>query len=120
PKTAETPDPETYPSDDLEKILDIGPDWPPEERSRLLRVLRNRSSAFGFDDRLGKSHIEFSFDLKPGARPVAVPMYGASPAKREVIDKQHDKWLAMEVIEPSTSPWAAPVLIAYRNGKPRF
>ena len=55
-----------------------------------------------------------------GTRPVSLPMYAASPAKREVIDKQHDAWLALDVIEPSLSPWAAPVLIAYRNGKPRF
>ncbi|KAI0058052.1 hypothetical protein BV25DRAFT_1768945, partial [Artomyces pyxidatus] len=120
PKTAESPDPTVYPSDLLEEILDIGPDWPASERAKLLNVLRERKLAFGFDDRLGQSKTEFTVDLKPDAQPVAVPMYGASPAKREVIDKQHDKWLAMEVIEPSNSPWAAPVLIAYRNGKPQF
>src|SRR5258708_38214499 len=47
-------------------------------------------------------------------------MYRASSQKREVIDAQIDKWLEQEVIEPSKSPWAAPVIIVYRNCKPQF
>ena len=46
--------------------------------------------------------------------------YHASPAKREVIDKQVDDWLAKEVIEPSKSAWGFPVIVVYRNGKPRL
>jgi hypothetical protein len=37
-----------------------------------------------------------------------------------VIDSQLEKWFEQGVIEPSSSPWSAPVVIAYRNGKPRF
>ena len=37
-----------------------------------------------------------------------------------VIDKQMDKWIKQDVIESSVSPWGAPVVIAYHNGKPRF
>lgn len=47
-------------------------------------------------------------------------MYTASPAKRAVIDEQLKTWLTQEVIEESKSPWSAPVVIMYRNGKPRF
>jgi hypothetical protein len=36
------------------------------------------------------------------------------------MDKQITKWLELGVIKPSKSPWSAPVVIAYRNGKPRF
>ena len=36
------------------------------------------------------------------------------------MDEQMDKWFEQDVIEPSISPWSAPVVIAYRNGKPRF
>ena len=36
------------------------------------------------------------------------------------MDEQLDKWFEQDVIEPSKSPWSAPVVIAYRNGKPRF
>jgi hypothetical protein len=47
-------------------------------------------------------------------------MYSSSPEKKRVIDAQLEKWYEQGVIEPSLSPWSAPVVIAYRNGKPRF
>ena len=45
-------------------------------------------------------------------------LYDASPAKCEVIDKQLDLWLSQGVIEESKSPWGAPIIIVYHNGKP--
>jgi hypothetical protein len=45
-------------------------------------------------------------------------MYAASPLKREVIDKQMDLWFERKVIEPSVSPWGAPCVVVFRNGKP--
>src|SRR5258708_15334114 len=47
-------------------------------------------------------------------------MYGASSQKREIINTQIDKWLEQDIIEPSKSPWVAPVVIVYRNSKPQF
>ena len=49
-----------------------------------------------------------------------MPMYSASPEKRAIINEQIDTWFEQGVIEPSKSPWSAPVVIAYRNGKPKF
>jgi len=36
------------------------------------------------------------------------------------MDVQLNTWFEQGVIELSISPWSAPVVIAYRNGKPRF
>jgi hypothetical protein len=47
-------------------------------------------------------------------------MYAASPLKREVINKQMDLWFEREVIELSVSPWGAPCVVVFRNGKPRL
>jgi len=47
-------------------------------------------------------------------------MYGSFLEKRQVMDEQIDKWFEQGIIEPSISPWSAPVVIAYRNGKLRF
>jgi hypothetical protein len=58
--------------------------------------------------------------MKPEAKPVSLPPFHASPANREVIDKQMESWIKLGVIEPSKSPWGAPVFIVYRNGKPRM
>ncbi|TFY54605.1 hypothetical protein EVJ58_g8762 [Rhodofomes roseus] len=120
PKTAELPDWENYPSSEMEKLLDIGPEWPPEQRERLVSMLQSNQAAFAFDGRLGQNPTEVEIKLQADSKPISLPMYSASPAKREVIDKQHEAWLNLDVIEPSNSPWGAPVLIAYRNGKPRL
>ncbi|KDR65782.1 hypothetical protein GALMADRAFT_31899, partial [Galerina marginata CBS 339.88] len=83
-------------------------------------MLRSHVNAFGFDGRLGHHPGKVGIRTKEGQKPIALPMYGTSPAKRKIIDEQIDKWFEQEVIEPSNSPWGAPVVIAYRNGKPRF
>ena len=83
-------------------------------------MLKQHQRAFGFDGRLGHHPSKVHIRTADGQVPIAVPMYGASPAKRAVMDEQLDKWFKQDVIEPSKSPWSAPVVIAYCNGKPLF
>ncbi|EJD42619.1 hypothetical protein AURDEDRAFT_30855, partial [Auricularia subglabra TFB-10046 SS5] len=83
-------------------------------------LLRKHVLAFGFDDRLGHLEVNAKIRTKPDVDPIALPMHGASPEKRQVIEDQLRKWFELGVIEDSISPWAAPVVIVYRNGKPRF
>jgi len=120
PKISEPGDPTTIDSKDFDSAFDISKDLPPEIRTRLLEVLRKHIAAFGFDDRLGNHPANVAIPVLPGTRPISVPMYSASPAKRQVIDDQINKWIEQEVIQPSKSPWGAPVVIVYRNRKPRF
>ena len=76
--------------------------------------------AFSLDGRISKySDIKYSIKLVDNATPVSLPPYHASPEKRQVIDKQLDKWFAQEAIQPSDTPWGAPVIVVYKNGKPR-
>ena len=83
-------------------------------------MLEKRIKAFGFDGRLGHLETKCYVRTKEGAEPVAVPMYGSSPAKRQAMDEQIDQWFNQGVIEASKSPWSAPVVMVYRNGKARF
>lgn len=83
-------------------------------------MLERWKGAFGFDGRLGHHPSKVHIWTVDGQVPIAVPMYASSPAKRAVMDEQLDKWFELGVIKPSKSPWSAPVVIAYRNGKPRF
>ncbi|GJE95785.1 hypothetical protein PsYK624_119730 [Phanerochaete sordida] len=119
PKTAEVPDPTIYPSDKMQEILDVGA-VPEHLKSKVWEMLRRRQKAFSFDGRLGHLPTRVHIRTVDGLQPIAVPMYGSSPAKRLVIEEQLAKWFEQDVIEPSISPWSAPVVIAYRNGKPRF
>ena len=69
--------------------------------------------SFGLDDRLGHLDAKVQIPLIPGAKPILLPPFPSSPAKREIIDKQTDKWIQLGIIEPSKSPCAAPAFIVY-------
>ena len=119
PKTAAMPDPDVYPSDQLEELIDVG-SLPDHLKEDAWTMLRRRIKAFGFDGRLGSLPAKVHIRTIDGQVPISVPMYHASPQKCEIIDEQLNTWFEQGVIEPSKSPWSAPVVIAYRNGKPRF
>ena len=120
PKTAQPSTEPVYPSERLRELISVDPELSEGERDALYKVLERNQRAFGFDGRLGHLASRVHIDLKPGTKPISMPPYAASPAKREIIDKQIDLWLSQEVIEESKSPWGAPVIIVLRNGKPRL
>ncbi len=113
------PDLETYSSEDLRELLDVR-DLPNDLATEAWEMLEKHKLAFGFDGRLGNHPTKARIRTKEEAQPISLPMYASSPAKRQVIDQQIDLWYQQGIIEPSKSPWGAPVIIAYRNGKPRF
>jgi hypothetical protein len=113
PKTAD-PGPEK-----LREVIDLDPLLEAQQREALYKVVEQNQAAFGFDGRLGHLKSEVHIELMPGTKPILMPPYYGSPAKRDVIDKQIDLWLSQGVIEESRSPWGAPVIIIYRNNKPR-
>ena len=119
PKTAAMPDLTDYPSAHMEQLIDVGT-LPDHLKEQAWDMLHKRQKAFRFDGRLGHLPTKVHIQTVDGQVPIAVPMYGSSPEKRWVMDEQIDKWFEQGVIEPSVSPWSAPVVIASRNGKPRF
>jgi hypothetical protein len=119
PKTADPGPDQVYPSEKLREVVDVDPQLDQAQREALYKVVERNQAAFGFDGRLGHLQTEVHIDLLPGSKPISMPPYYASPAKREAIDKQINLWLEQGIIEESRSPWGAPVIIVYRNNKPR-
>ncbi len=119
PKTASMPDPVIYPFSSMCDLLDIG-ELPEHLKDRAWSMLEKHALAFGFDGCLGNHPVKAQIRTKEGIDPISLLMYSSSPTKREVIDKQIDAWITQDVIEPSKSPWGAPVVIAYRNSKAWF
>jgi len=119
PKTAAMPDPTKYSSDQLEELIDVG-SLPDHLKEEAWAILRKHINAFGFDGRVGSLPTKVHIRTVDGQVPISMPMYHASPQKCEIIDEQLNTWFEQGIIEPSKSPWSAPVIIAYRNGKPRF
>ncbi|QRW19822.1 Retrovirus-related Pol polyprotein from transposon [Rhizoctonia solani] len=90
-----------------------------EQRLKLEAIVRRNELAFGLNGRLGNYDAQVEIKLRPGTKEISLAPYSASPAKREVIDRQIEEWLWLEVIEPSKSAWGFPVIVVYRNSKPR-
>lgn len=105
---------------DISELVNLGPDIPADVKPKLAAVIHKNKLAFGVNGWLGHVDARVEVPLKPGTLPISVPMYGASPAKREIIDKQVNTWFEAGVIEPSVSPWGFPVVVIYHNGKPRL
>ena len=53
--------------------------------------------------------------LKPGAEPIARPMYRISQLERAELERQLKEGLTLGLIEPSSSPWSAPVLFVKKK-----
>ncbi|QRV75096.1 Retrovirus-related Pol polyprotein from transposon [Ceratobasidium sp. AG-Ba] len=120
PKIWDNPGPDIVPSEDAFKEIEFGPNLSEHEKRILQNIIKKNLKAFSFDGRLGTYPAKIRIRLKDeNTRPVSLAPYPVSPEKKEVIGKQIDDWLRLGVIQPSKSPWGAPVIVVYRNGKPR-
>ena len=120
PKLAEIPDYEEVPTKELLSSLDFNPKLSDSQKKALEQVIFKNRKAFSLDGQIGEySDIKYSIKLTENAVPISMPPYHASPEKRQDIDKQIDKWFSQGVIRESDSPWGAPVIVVYRNGKAR-
>ena len=79
----ELPDTATYSSHKMEEYLDVG-SLPENLKEKAWNMLRKRQKAFGFDGRLGHRPAKVHIRTEEGQLPIAVPMYGSSPAKRVI------------------------------------
>ncbi|KEP45716.1 putative Transposon Tf2-1 polyprotein [Rhizoctonia solani 123E] len=110
---------EVIPARRLTKEVHFSEQLTAEQRNKLEEIVRKNELAFGLDGRLGTHDPQVEINLRPNTQEISLTPYSASPAKREVIDKQIDDWLRLEVIEPAKSAWGFPVVVVYRNSKPR-
>jgi len=59
--------------------------------------------------------------LKTGAKPVRLHPYRMGPRTRQLVGEQVNKMLKLDVIEPSSSEWASPVVLVPKpDGSTRF
>lgn len=92
----------------------------PVRKQQLQKLLASFTDIF--QDRPGKTKLcSHSIELQPGAKPIRVPPYRVNPQKADTIRKELDLMIQMGVIEESSSPWAAPVVLVPKpDGSVRF
>jgi hypothetical protein len=119
-KLAVVLDDKDIPSVKLLSSLDFNPQLLTPQKRQLEEVILRNHKAFSIDGQIGEySDIKYRINLQENAIPISLPPYHASPAKCMDINKQIDKWFSQGVIRESDSPWGAPVIVVYQNGKAR-
>ena len=72
------------------------------------------------DDILGlplDREVEFIIDLIPGTEPISIPPYRMAPAELRELKAQLEELLSKGFIQPSISPWGAPVLFVKKKDR---
>jgi hypothetical protein len=117
-ETKTTKSSQTLPTDlDLTKTtLDA------EQLEKLKQLLLENSDLFNktLNEPGNASKVTHTIDTQDN-RPINQPPYHAGPKEREVIQQQINEMLNSKVIQPSKSPWAAPVvLVKKKDNSVRF
>lgn len=100
----------------------MSPRLDPSERQQLLAVLQHYSSLFDIGaSPLGVArHTVHRIDTGDSA-PLRQRPYRVSASERAVIEKEVEQMLSKQIIRPSSSPWASPVvLVTKKDGSIRF
>lgn len=97
-------------------------DLAPDQAEALRHVLESYSDIFDFASTTLSRTSVVTHRINTGdASPIHRRPYRVSASERTVIQREVEKMLAKDIIEPSCSPWASPVvLIRKKDGTWRF
>jgi hypothetical protein len=88
---------------------------PAKQRTELSDLLNSFDDVF--NDKPGKTKVCYhNIELQPGTKPVKLPPYRIHPEKSQMIQTEIDYMLKQGIIEESSSPWAAPIVIIPKPG----
>lgn len=91
-----------------------------EQKSRLRRIIDGHPDAFvGPDGVLGeyRGPLRHRVDLIEGCKPPTAKVYRVPLEKREEIEKQVKVMLEQKIIQPSLSPFSAPIVLVRKADK---
>lgn len=100
----------------------IGSDLTATQSDALMALLDRHKSCFdNYTSALGKTTVAAHRIETDGSRIICRRPYRVSQSERKVIEEQVDDMLARNIIRPSSSPWASPVvLVKKKDGSVRF
>src|SRR5277367_3265250 len=96
------------------RIAEVALELPQEKRERVQRLLKRYRVCF---EGTGRPVEEFEFAINTGnAPPIQVKPYRVSPARREAMREAVRGMMEEGVIEESSSPWSAPLIMIPKVG----
>lgn len=98
----------------------MAPDLPAHHVDALHCLLASYRDIFDLDNQpLGQTSVVKHQIHTGNASPIHRRPYRVSPTERQVIQKEVDKMLARDIIEPSCCPWASPVVLVRKKDDSR-
>ena len=120
-----TPIPDRKPSDPVEEITEdnihMGRGLTREQQQELLTLVMQYRAVFGKGGRIRLvKGYKVTVNTDDNALPTAQHPHPAGPEKRSLIEKTMDQLIAWDIIEPSISETASPVVLVWQNNKWRL
>ena len=105
-----------------EGVTELGEDLTPDQQEQLRSLIMEYHPWFYKDGEEMKTTSLTQHSIDTGdSKPINAALYRIPAKHREEIRNQTQKMLKLKVIEPSSSPWAAPVVLAPKpDGSWRF
>lgn len=98
------------------EFTDVDTDVPIESKSKLINLLNEFKDYFVSGTPSGHANVDpIEIRLVDANKTVYRRPYRLSPQEREVVREKVDELLAAEVIRPSTSPFASPILLVKKK-----
>ena len=119
--SVESPNETKLPSE-LEPLVGEAKDLSRSQKETASTLLTEYQDIFvGSDGKLGQTSVTKHRIDTGESRPIKQPVRRLPWAQTEIADKEVEKMLAQGTIEPSSSPWASPiVLVTKKDGSTRF
>lgn len=102
--------------------VEVNPDLTADQKHQLQSIIASFADCFASSSKVRQTAVtKHRIVTEEGERPVRQHPYRVSPKERDAIRRQVQEMLQDDVIQPSTSPWASPVvLVAKKDGTLRF
>lgn len=102
--------------------LQLGSNVTADEKAEIVKLLQQHRKCFPVGERdFGRTTVaEHSIDTGD-AKPIKTTPYRVSPSERRLINEKVDDMIRDGIVQPSTSSWAAPVvMVRKKNYEHRF
>lgn len=114
--TLAPPSPARCNAPDILSTVDINANLSVVERRRLLDLLQEFAGCFATSSKVGRTPVaKHRIMVDAETKPISQHPYRVSSTEREAIRRQVQEMLIDDVVQPSTSPWASPVVLVKKK-----
>ncbi|CAG2254128.1 Retrovirus-related Pol polyprotein from transposon 17.6,Retrovirus-related Pol polyprotein from transposon 297 [Mytilus edulis] len=104
-----------------EILSHIGHDLNDKERDQMVNLLESYSNVFVNGGKLGNCDIlQHEISMPCDQKPIRQRPYKIGNKQKQILENMIEDMLKQDIIEPSTSPWAAPCLLVAKKNNSEY